>query len=857
MAEDNVEAARQAVENARRVAQERRQQAEEARQQIERQRDRIPDPAARQNLSKYRGIQGRQYRQQLGQARDELSRNISEIDSYKQNIDSYEQDIQQVEGQIKSYDRYKADVEQAKRVAAGISDPRGLSDQGRAIYARIQEGNDAAVEATLKDIESQVSLTDSERREIFRELQENLGRISNSELNARIGTIISPSIRRDVLPEEVVTLKSESIAPMQGPQLQQVEINPNTGRPYGTVESVPEPKGFLARTQASISRKRAQAKQDDNQLAGALTGVGSTALTYASLPGTAIRTITRPVTTARNAWGFLTTLPKNYRNIGESIGTSLREEPGYATGIVLSEVAAAKGIGQTAKLGTKALYQAADLPKVNTNFVSQQLVNDGGSAYLRTVAISDVKGAAFSKRVLTGSMTQTQVMPSVSGLDMVRSATVGVQREQGLLRKRLNAWSAPRKFGAADIGIVKSGSVNVQVGSVQGVPAYRSYDVNIFGSFGKVANKGKRPIYYATTGASKQFGELEAVRAVSKPIRQTKAGLSLGRGTQQIRGIVTKPRSSYDLFFGGGAQKTVSGSSAASALASQKSAINSIIKANVIEKVSSNMGKVSSVVGATAGLVPKASASTKTVAANTLDVKPAQSLWYGTGQYEKTNEVAITAPKVAQNNRQVDWLGSGSGQKTKQSQQTKQSISLSFKQPQANRGSQISWIGLGARSKQQQRLGQRQAQAQAIGGFGMSTRAARSTFRPQVSYSTRGGKVVQVDYGRYVVFVKRFGQNTIIGEAATLADAKRMLASNLTTTLGASGFVTEKRTGQKQKLNDLWGGMFTSSKRDPFRLVQRREKRLGSRSEVNEIWGFKRNAPKRSKSRRPKKVSWW
>jgi len=130
----------------------------------------------------------------------------------------------------------------------------------------------------------------------------------------------------------------------------------------------------------------------------------------------------------------------------------------------------------------------------------------------------------------------------------------------------------------------------------------------------------------------------------------------------------------------------------------------------------------------------------------------------------------------------------------------------------------------------------------------------------KVVYSQKGGKVVKVAENRYVVFVKRFGQDSIIAETSTLDEAKKILESNLTQTLAASGFIAEKTTNQKIDISDMFGSMFVPSKKDKYRLVQRLGKRLSSPSE---IWGMQ--ASKKNKSENSNwfsgfsksKFEWW
>lgn len=125
-------------------------------------------------------------------------------------------------------------------------------------------------------------------------------------------------------------------------------------------------------------------------------------------------------------------------------------------------------------------------------------------------------------------------------------------------------------------------------------------------------------------------------------------------------------------------------------------------------------------------------------------------------------------------------------------------------------------------------------------------------FGNKVVSSSSSGKIVKTPDGRYIVYVKRYGEDTVVAITSTLQDAKKALTSNLKSTLQASGFIMNKGS-QKQDVSDLFGGMFTSAKRDSFRLVQRRGKRLSSRSEV---WGIQ-SARKSSSKYGRTKLKWW
>jgi hypothetical protein len=94
----------------------------------------------------------------------------------------------------------------------------------------------------------------------------------------------------------------------------------------------------------------------------------------------------------------------------------------------------------------------------------------------------------------------------------------------------------------------------------------------------------------------------------------------------------------------------------------------------------------------------------------------------------------------------------------------------------------------------------------------------------------------------FEIFTRKAGKDIKIGEAETQQEAQSRLTKELRTSLRASGFI--ERKGQKVEVSNLFGGEFAPSKKDIFRVVQRREKRLSTRPEVSEIQSFKRRSKK-------------
>jgi len=90
---------------------------------------------------------------------------------------------------------------------------------------------------------------------------------------------------------------------------------------------------------------------------------------------------------------------------------------------------------------------------------------------------------------------------------------------------------------------------------------------------------------------------------------------------------------------------------------------------------------------------------------------------------------------------------------------------------------------------------------------------------------------------KYVVYVRKFGEDVKIATRPTLSSAKAVLFKELRKTLRASGFITEDDV--PIEINFL-GKEFRKGKKEPFRIVQKKEFRLGAPSETKEIQFFRK-----------------
>ena len=99
----------------------------------------------------------------------------------------------------------------------------------------------------------------------------------------------------------------------------------------------------------------------------------------------------------------------------------------------------------------------------------------------------------------------------------------------------------------------------------------------------------------------------------------------------------------------------------------------------------------------------------------------------------------------------------------------------------------------------------------------------------------------------FQVFVRKAGEDQLFRSFGTDTKARTELEKVLSGSLRASGFVVNKQTGVKLKPIIKDPKQFRVGKKDPFRLVERRNKRITKGTpEVTQIQAAKRQAPKKA-----------
>jgi len=90
--------------------------------------------------------------------------------------------------------------------------------------------------------------------------------------------------------------------------------------------------------------------------------------------------------------------------------------------------------------------------------------------------------------------------------------------------------------------------------------------------------------------------------------------------------------------------------------------------------------------------------------------------------------------------------------------------------------------------------------------------------------------------GLFKVFARKGGEDIQVGQARTSRQAFSLLRRKLKGGLRASGFVTKG----SQKIKPLAFGEFRLSKKDPYRLVQKKTARFGTKQETSEAQFFRK-----------------
>lgn len=879
---DSIDQARQQAQAARQLLEQRKREAQEAERRLQEQERNLPETRSQEALRQPIGgsaLQARNIRRQVAQARDIIGSQRAKIEQFKQGLQQYEGGISVAESSIKSYEDYqtgyKAGLDMKPRSSLDNSAQKKGYEAGRRAllnYAEQKKYSDI-----LKELQAQGATPIIENGQIVGfeglTLPQTLPAVS---LKSQI--IGTPKFQGPTLPgqSEIYFRETAGYKPLiQGP------VQPGMSeayfrefgaqRPISEVE-VPQIKVLEAGPDLRTSLDKRIGELQTKELRGNLGIKERAELTQLSFR----RNLRNQAQNIRNLPGAVWELvnnPGQARNIpgvlsqqAIQFGRTLRESPATSVGSVGGEVAVGLGTGFVVGKAGQAVGKL--LPaSYETRFISQELGGAGEDIFFKGTATTTRSNIFGQRTFISGNVAQTTLDSADDASLFFKSASKTASREV-VFDPVTGKYVYRKPFGSvsAEFGKATPKELNLNLGSGVKKNIEEGFEL---ASVGKTRTlKSPQLTYFRSLGYGGNVNE-GVDFFLGKSAKITKTGKLAKSAPEYSLGLFGKQTAMDDIsVFIGGSEKTAQ---------QAKKISQAVAKTNIQRNIESQLAASTQKAIRTISKGPVASAN---INAQLLQPIAQPSIWAGTGMYERTQETTATSiPK----NVQIDFLSSNNVQSSIQKQRPVQDIMQSIlniskeksktkqtpiiKQSSQNINSLALGLalvpGLSSRQTQTQSQLQRQRQRQA------QRTNTRQKFLPGVgfvpilknAYSTKGGKVVQVDKDRFIIFSRRYGEDIIIGEATTLSEAKKILNNYLRRTLGASGFITDSG-GAKQDVSSLFGETFRPSKRDPFRVVQRRSKRLSSSSEIFGIQSARRNANifvltnnKRRATRKPKRSS--
>ncbi len=267
----------------------------------------------------------------------EISQGQKALKKYKtETLGGYEKGIAQYEKEVASYEKAQRENDQlnlAYRVYTGQST---AGSEFRSIPQKIKDKAKKLAESAERQVErvqEYYSKTSKEPPIVGYEVDLPSGGMSMTakeyeKLKAQT------EVQTDILPTRLEGVERTSLV-----------------KPPSTIMPVQEPTGILGRLQAKLSQKRSEifakqvrggSKEFGSGLAGLGVGLGTTAVGTLQF-GKSL--ITKPISTLKETGKGLTSTGKSILTGkgAPELGQTLRQEPGYALGRVLGEVAILKG----------------------------------------------------------------------------------------------------------------------------------------------------------------------------------------------------------------------------------------------------------------------------------------------------------------------------------------------------------------------------------------------------------------------------------------------------------------------------------------------------------------------------------
>ena len=237
---------------------------------------------------------------------------------------------------------------------------------------------------------------------------------------------------------------------------------------------------------------------------------------------------------------------------------------------------------------------------------------------------------------------------------------------------------------------------------------------------------------------------------------------------------------------------------------------------------------------------------------------PTQSVWAGTGLYERAEFVSGFSPReTTQLGLTLSTVRPLSGSlfdvsprqelsmriRTDTKVDTKPDIAFSPRTKTDTRGTTISKVGLDLFPRLDTRLETKPKQKLDFRRGQQTKTQAKPKPKPQMDLKIKLPKLFGeskekkkglLDEEEFEVFARKKGEDISIAKVGTLQEARTKLKSELSETLRASGFI--QKGGKKLTFGEVGiTNGFRPGKTEPFRVVEKRERRIKKGGEVREI----------------------
>ena len=224
----------------------------------------------------------------------------------------------------------------------------------------------------------------------------------------------------------------------------------------------------------------------------------------------------------------------------------------------------------------------------------------------------------------------------------------------------------------------------------------------------------------------------------------------------------------------------------------------------------------------------------------TQSAKPIQSLYYGQGTYEKTNEQATNnilsgqQIKLIDNTKpKVETIVGG------QNKLKDNIINIPRQEIKPDEIQKPKEVVIPATKLKQEQTQKRKV----ISKFGISPNLKLPivTSKSKLGGLLTGSKINLSLKNAYDIFIRRKGKEVRIGEGLPIGKATKLGVSRNLRDLSASFKLSQRGSTSQEDINfNIPANLFRPSKREAGRIVQRRASRLGARTEISEILSAKR-----------------